>query len=122
LGTLGAGLDVKAVTEGGGDSLSPTGPTILGDVLVLVPCDVVGSVDVPPVPVLGEVVGGDNGMGARIQDDLLNLLPSTTDPSSSESTGTLIGSLLLLLLLNVAVLGPLLVILGGRNCILAVGL
>merc|ERR1719313_841921 len=48
--------DVESVSDGAGGALGPAGATVDGDVLVLVPGEVVGVVDVAPVVVVGHVV------------------------------------------------------------------
>jgi len=49
--------DVKSISNGGGRSLSPARPAVLGNVLVLVPGEVVNSVHVSPVDFGGNVSG-----------------------------------------------------------------
>lgn len=49
--------DDEAVSQSGDGSLGPARATVLGDVLVDVPGQVVDPINVPPVPVLGEIFG-----------------------------------------------------------------
>jgi len=48
--------DVEAVSDGRGRTLRPAGATVLRDVLVLVPAEVIGAVLVPPVDGFGQVL------------------------------------------------------------------
>mmetsp|Transcript_12625 Transcript_12625/g.21241 ORF Transcript_12625/g.21241 Transcript_12625/m.21241 type:complete len:592 (+) Transcript_12625:45-1820(+) len=71
--------DVESVGEGGGGALGPAGAAVDGDVLVLVPGEEVGSVDVSPVNVLGDLLGGEllpgvdlEGLLAVLEEGLLD--------------------------------------------------
>mmetsp|Transcript_26622 Transcript_26622/g.50438 ORF Transcript_26622/g.50438 Transcript_26622/m.50438 type:complete len:575 (-) Transcript_26622:2051-3775(-) len=117
-GSLSSVHDVEAIGEGGRNPLCPAAAAVLRDVLVLVPGDKVGAVDIAPVEGSGEVVGGEVGVGKGGGDVLRDALVTGGLEAAVEGKTVGIAGLSLDSLLErlvAGVLPALVVLLGGDS-------